>query len=230
MDEYLSYLATEIKNRQAFLLNFPSDLRTFQSLFHALRSTWARVGNERDKSGKSHAGLLPFGNVLARHVLIGFQHLTSYQSFLGWLTFRPGLEALLIIGKFVDDPQNARIWSNRLSDWKSYQKMFSGSALESKSLPQSAAFRKVLGHLNDDFMHPNPNFAFREATQTQTTNSVVLEIQCFDLNSDIHEAHLLAYIGLLEELTRVSVEMLTALLGAPAAPTVIDDYCGKQAQ
>jgi len=43
---------------------------------------------------------------------------------LAWLTFRPGLEALLMTGKFVDVPANADVWKNREADWKAYQEVF----------------------------------------------------------------------------------------------------------
>jgi len=109
--------------------------------------------------------LLPFSNILVRHSVFGFEHLASYQSFLAWLTFRPGLEALLIIGKFVDDSANAAIWKNKEFDFKSYNKAFSGGALESKSLPRSQDFRHVLSRLNDNFVHPNQEFTYRDATR-----------------------------------------------------------------
>ncbi len=102
MSEHLDYIATQVRNRETFLLNFGRDFRIFDSSLTALRSIWARLGNERDASGRSHVGLLPFVNILVRHSFFGFQHIASYQSFLAWLTFRPGLEALLILGKWVD--------------------------------------------------------------------------------------------------------------------------------
>ena len=107
MDEYADYYSTQVRNREMFEKNFDSDIRVFKALLSKLRSIWARVGTTRGISGHSHVGLLPFSNILVRHVIFGFEHLACYQSFLGWLTFRPGLEALLMIGKFVDDPANA---------------------------------------------------------------------------------------------------------------------------
>src|SRR5258707_2104348 len=124
MDEYLRYLGTQTANRQIFLLNSAADFHSFEILYKMLRAAWARLGSERDKSSESHAGFWPFANILARRTLIGFQHLSFYQSFLAWLTFRPGLEALLMTGKFVDGPANADVWKNREADWKAYQKVF----------------------------------------------------------------------------------------------------------
>ena len=215
MDEYFDYLAHQVRNREVFFLNFVSDFRTFGLVFDSLRRAWEPLGSKRGISGESHAGLLLFSNILIRHTLLGFQHITSYQSFLAWLTFRPGLEALLVIGKLVDSPKNAAIWKNRQNDWKKYSKTFSGSALESRSLPLSADFRQVLSRLNDDFMHPNPDFAYREATQKDEGKTVLLEIQFFDTDADVHEAHLLAYLNLL----RLMAEASEALVGNLCGPS-----------
>ena len=216
MDEYLSYFGTQLTNRQVFLLNCSDDVRAFSRLLSALRNAWTRLGVERDTAGKSHVGLLLFANVLSAHVLVGFQHVSSYQSFLAWSTFRPGLEALLIIGKFLDDPANAGIWKNRQTDPHLYRKTFSGKSLESVSLPKSSVFRRVLTRLNDDFMHPNPHFAYRGATQTARGTGVQLDIQLFDTAPDIHEAHLLSYMNLLDCIVSASEGLVNNLCGKTA--------------
>jgi hypothetical protein len=229
MREYLTYLATQVTNREVFFLNFGSDFRAFEILLRDLRSAWSRLGSERDLSGRSHVGLLPFANILVRHTLIGFQHITSYQSFLAWLTFRPGLEALLMIGKFLDDPANAKIWKDRQTDRKAYRNTFEGSALESHSLTNSADFRRVLSRLNDEFMHPNPDFAFRDATQTAENNAVLLDMQFFDMRAELHEAHVLAYMNLIERVVSASEDLVRALCGSdPAASGIRQAYCKQE--
>jgi hypothetical protein len=229
MREYLTYFATQMTNRQVFLLNFSSDFRVFETLLGDLRCTWSRLGSEGDLSGHSLAGLLPFANILVRHTLVGFQHITSYQSFLAWLTFRPGLEALLMIGKFVDDPANATVWKNRQGDRKAYRKTFDGNALESKSLPRSGDFRRVLSRLNDQFMHPNPDFAFRDATQTAEENAVLLEIQFFDTSPVHHEAHLLAYVNLIDRVVDASERLVSSLCGpSPLASGIRQAYSNQE--
>ena len=149
MDELVDYYSVQTENRVVFQKNFASDITTFKVLLSRLREIWGRVGTVRGLAGHSHAGLIPFSNLLVRHLVFGFEHLSSYQSFLAWLTFRPGLEALLIIGKFVDDVANAKTWREREVNPRAYRQEFSGSALESKSLSRSADFRQVLTHLND---------------------------------------------------------------------------------
>ncbi len=109
MSVQLDYIAHYVRNRETFLLNYSKDFRAFDTIIDKIRKTWARLGQEPDTMGQSHAGLLPFANILFRHAILGFQHLASYQSFVGWLAFRPGLEALLIIGKFVDDRASSAV-------------------------------------------------------------------------------------------------------------------------
>ena len=89
------YTTVQVTNREKFLSNFAKDLSTFEFLFNELQGVWNRVSQERDTQGRSHLGLLIFVELLYRHVVLGFHHLASYQSFLAWSTFRPGLEALL---------------------------------------------------------------------------------------------------------------------------------------
>jgi hypothetical protein len=95
--------------------------------------------------------------------------------------FRPGLEALLIIGKFVDNPDDAAVWRDRLQDRDKYQRTFSGRELVSQSLPGAQEFRKVLSRLNEEFMHPNPDFAYRDMTVQNEGQAVLVRIELFNL-------------------------------------------------
>jgi hypothetical protein len=217
MDEFSEYSSRQQKNREVFRKNFVSDTESFKEALTTLRNIWGRLGIERDKAGQSHAGLLPFSNILVRHVIFGFEHLACYQSFLAWLTFRPGLEALLMLGKFVDDPANAKIWLNREVDVNSYRRTFEGKALESTSLPLSPEFRQVLSRLNTEFMHPNPVFAYRDATIRSDAGGMLVEIQFFDVDADVHEGHLLAYSNLIDAIVRSS-------------KTVVDRLCGSKVE
>jgi len=213
VDELPDYYSIQVRNREGFEKNFGSDIAVFKALLSRLREVWARVGVTRSVSGDSHVGLLPFSNLLLRHVIFGFEHLSCYQSFLAWLTFRPGLEALLMIGKLVDDPANAKIWLEREIDPKAYRQAFSGNGLASKSLPRSAEFRGVLTRLNDEFMHPNPAFTYRDSTVKTDSAGLVVEGQFFDVSAELHEAHLLAYLNLLDNIVVTSDSLVTALCG-----------------
>ena len=219
-DEYSEYTATQTNNRAIFRCNFSRDLDSFNLLFHKLRSTWQRIGEQRGITGESHVGLAYFANVLIRHSLLGFQLISSYQSFFAWMTFRPGLEALLIIGKLVNDPKNADVWKNKCVDWKLYNKTFSGAALESKSLPRSKELRRVLSRLNDDFMHPNPTFTYRDSRCKSASKDLFLEIEFFDVDDNLHEAHLFGYLNLLDLVAKASEELIDNLCGPlPTRPT-----------
>jgi hypothetical protein len=187
----------------------------FSYQLDSLLNVWSRIGSEKDLEGRSHAGLLIFISILRRHVILGFQHIATYQSFVAWLTFRPGLEALLVLGKFVDDPANAKIWHDRLVNRNAYQNAFSGRNLISKSLPRSSDFREVMTRLNDDFMHPNPDFTYRDMSVRESGEKLSLEIQFFDVVSDIHEGHLLAYLNLLDLIFCTSELLVNNLYGPP---------------
>jgi hypothetical protein len=213
--DLLEYAATQVRNRETFLLNYGKDFGVFTYQIGALRAVWSRIGAERDLMGQSHAGLLLFANILVRHAILGFQHIASYQSFVAWLTFRPGLEALLLLGKFVDNPANAKVWRDRLTNRNAYQKAFSGKGLISKSLPRSREFRGVLTRLNDDFMHPNPDFTYRDMDVRSRGPILTLEIQFFDVISDVHEGHLLAYLNLLDLILWASESLVNNLYGPP---------------
>jgi hypothetical protein len=228
MGELSDYNSIQIRNREVFEKNFPSDIAAFNELLLRLRQIWDRVGTVRGLSGQSHAGLLPFSNLLVRHLIFGFEHLSCYQSFLVWLTFRPGLEAVLIIGKFVDDPASAKIWREREIDPKAYRQAFWGNALESKSLPKSAEFRQVLTHLNDEFMHPNPAFTYRDTTVKTDSAGHLIEVQFFDVDANLHEAHLLACLNLMDNIVTASESLVTTLCGPTGVAAPAQNYEAKE--
>src|SRR5438876_5102097 len=198
----LDYFSTLSRARDTFLLNFGADYRRFEDLVNVLHSCWARLGTQRDAQRRSHAGLLLFSNILSRHTVLGFQALSSYQSFLAWLSLRPGLEALLILGKFADDPANARIWRERERNRDAYQKAFQGKALTPKGLRDAEAFRQVLTRLNDNFTHPNPDFVYRD----QSYRGEKLLVQFLEVRAEVHEAHVLAYVNLVDRIAFAAEE------------------------
>ena len=70
--------------------------------------------------------------------------------------------------------------------------------------------------LNDQFMHPNPRFAYREAMSRDEGTEVSLEIQFFDTATETHEAHLLAYLNLLDLVTDASEKLVGGVCGTSA--------------
>ena len=215
MSEHLDCFSTYLRNREVFLLNYGAHCHAFDLITETIAKTWSRIGTEKDTAGQSHAGLLLFVNILRRHCILGFQHLVSYQSLPAWFMFRPGLEALLILGKLVDNPRNAATWKGRRHDRKRYAATFSGADLVSRSLPSSDRFRAVLTRLNDEFMHPNPDFTYRDTTIMDEGKEVQVEIQFFDRDGVDHEAHVLAYLNLVDLIRQSSNQLVANLLGPP---------------
>lgn len=218
----LDYASNVTRSREVFLLSYGEEFRAFEFLLQTLQSIWVRICRERDQKSHSHSGLWLMASLLIRHCVFGFQQLVSYQSFLAWLSFRPGLEALLIMGKWVDDRKNAKIWRNRQDDPQTYSKTFSGRNLVSRSLPEADGYRQVLGRLNDQFVHPNPYFAYRESdVRIGTEKTLVLATRYFDTSESLHLAHLLAFLHVFEKIVRSSDEMVRNILGHGDALTQI---------
>jgi hypothetical protein len=215
------YGQVAIQNREIFLSKHGQDFAQFEKLLQTLQAIWLRVARERDRNGKSHVGLSLLSSILIRHCVFGFQQLITFQSFLAWLCFRPGLESLLIIGKWVDDPASARIWMNRNKNERAYRKVFSGKNLASASLPEAKRLRNVLTQLNDQFVHPNPYFAYRE-TDLRPLNSQTAQLvtRFFDDRGELYEAHLLAYLHLLETIVIGSDRLLVAIFENPTSTSV----------
>ncbi len=218
MSEYTDYLSAKDANRKGFEQNYRADVQFFEAANSKLSSIWERLGTTRDKTGRSHAGLLHFANILRRHCVLGFENIATYQSYLMWSNFRAGLEALLIVGKLVDNPANARIWLNRsanqAADKRAYSNTFSGQGLRSKSLFRSGDLRDVLTRVNDNYMHPNPDFTYRDSTQVDAGDKVLLRIEFFDVDPGMHETCLLAYINLVAVVVEESCKLVVDLLGS----------------
>lgn len=232
----LEYAARVYENRQIFVLNFGSDYRLFEILLRRLQLTWIRVARERDTRRRSHLGLLMPATILVNHLLLGFDHVASYQSSFAWPAFRPGLEALLFIGKWVDDPSVVEIWKDRQNHRNEYRRIFSGRGLISRSLPLSEEFRAVLNRMNDEYLHPNSDFGYRQTrVRPASSETFVLESPLFDRDPAIHEAHLLAYLHLTELICSSSATLLTNLLGGSEKvevrePSVKDDRANEIAE
>jgi hypothetical protein len=211
----LDYGSMATRNREAFLLKYGRDFVRFEVLLKELQQIWLRVARERDSGGRSHVGLTLLSSILVRQCVFAFQQIISFQSFLAWLCFRPGLEGLLILGKWVDDPKTALVWRTHPQDKHAYSRLFSGKSLVSASLPESRRFRDVLTRLTDQFVHPNPYFAYRESSlRPASDKAVILSTRFFDDSDDLHEAHLLAFLHLLEIIVLSSDKLTSSILGS----------------
>ena len=98
---------------------------------------------------------------MQRSARSAFDNLSAYQSCHAWIALRPFVEAALIMGKWVDDPQNATIWISRNAGKnarKQYQDAYSGDSLRSQHLPGSDTIRQVLSRIGDEFLQTNLHF------------------------------------------------------------------------
>jgi hypothetical protein len=65
-------------------------------------------------------------------------------------------------------------------------------------------------------MHPNPDFTYRDMTVQDQGLSLALEIQFFDMIPEVHEAHVLAYLNLLDVILQASESLVNAVCGSPS--------------
>jgi hypothetical protein len=191
------YRAAKAKNRDIFLLNHSEEFSAFAEIDRNFELLGRVLQSCRDSEGKSYVSFLPFVLLMQRQARSAFESLSSFQSYEAWVLLRPCLEAALIMGKWVDDPENAGIWENRNQDWRAYRREYTGEALRSQSLPDSNRIRSVLSRINDDFMHQNPLYYGRHIEVAPSGEaSVMIAVQYFDEPAD-HQAHLYSLLHVL---------------------------------
>jgi hypothetical protein len=155
---FLEYRSALAYNRDVFLIEHSNLLKTFLTIDSNFPALLELPRTRRDHNGKSHVSLPPFVLLLQRQAYAAFDVLSADQSYHAWLLLRPGIEAALIIGKWVDDPENAKIWQNKDQDPGSFQKVYTGKALRSTSLPDSERIQAALRSINDRFVHANVDY------------------------------------------------------------------------
>ena len=155
---FFDYRSALAYNRDVFLIEHGDLLKVFDAIDGNFRLLVELPRTRRDRNSKTRGSLIPFMLLLQRQAYSAFEALSAYQSYQAWLLLRPGIEAALIIGKWVDDPQNANIWQEREKDRRAYMKVYTGKDLRSTSLPGSDQIQAVLGAINDRFVHVNPDY------------------------------------------------------------------------
>jgi len=191
-------------NREVFLLNYEEEFSVFNNLYNQLKSIASAISERSDK-GKSHVDLIPFLFVIIRQASNAFECLSRYQVYDSWLIFRPALEATLFIGKFLDDPYNARLWKNRKKIWKNqnknkslykrYKREFDGKGLVPKSLRYGEEFRQLLSKINDEFVHMNYEY-YQKSHSRKGINSKNSIIKTLFVTEDPqeHKAFLFSFL------------------------------------
>jgi hypothetical protein len=192
----LEYQAAATKNRNIFLLGHGYAFHAFGGLNDNFDVLGRILQTKRDSKGKTYVSFIPFLLLMQRQSLSAFQALWSHQSYQAWVLLRPALESALIMGKWIDDKEMAKLWDRRKEEPEKYRKEYSGKKLISKSLPEASEIRAVLGRINDDFMHLNSDYYSRHMeTRPAGPEAYNLLIQYFDADDD-HAAHLLAFLHL----------------------------------
>jgi hypothetical protein len=195
-DQILQYRSVLAYNREVFLVEHGGLIKALSAIDGNFSTLIEAPRTKRDSDGKSYVSLIPFLLLFQRQSRAAFEAFAVHQSYQGWILLRPGIEAVLIIGKWVDDPANAKIWENRKADWKAYQKEYSGQSLKSKSLCSSDRIQGVLSKVNDDFVHANPDYYSRHLKAAAGDPGYVnFWLDYFD-EDPIQEAHTLAFLHL----------------------------------
>jgi len=146
-----------------------------------------------------------------------FEAFAVHQSYQGWVLLRPGIEAVPIIGKWVDDPANAGIWQkrdkepNRKEHRRAYQNTYSGPALKSKSLASSEQIRTVLSTVNDNFVHANPDYYDRHLKLSAGDPDYVNLWLDFFEDGSLLEPHVLAFLHLLLVMQEALLDLFNRL-------------------
>lgn len=192
--EYLSYSSKLSYNREAFLTNYTEELAMFEESNVLLHNLGLFISKTRDINGDSHVPLSFFIEIIKRQATITFDCITRFQTFTAWINFRPALESLLIIGKFIDNPQNAKIWTNRKEYRKDFIKEFTGEGLVPQSLPLARKFRELLSKINDEFVHSNWNYLNKNYQQITTNSGYAFKIPYIDKDFFEHRTFLYSFL------------------------------------
>ena len=211
----LHYRSALSYNREVFLIEQGALVKAFSTIDDNFASLIQPLATKRDSSGHSHVSLAPFLMLLQRQARSAFELFSADQPYQGWVLARPGVESALIIGKWVDDAANASLWKNRYVNPSAYRKGYSGQALRSKSLVNSARIQSVLSKINDDFVHANPDYYGRHLQfRPGDAGYVNVALNYFD-DDAVQEAHVLAFLHLLLVIQQELADLLGRLFGVP---------------
>lgn len=213
----LEYQSVRSYNREIFFIEHGDLVKAFVAIDANFNTLLRLPGTMRDCNGKSHVSFIPFIFLVQRQAQSAFEALSAYQSYQAWVLLRPGIEAVLIVGKWVDDPQNAEIWKKRESDPQVYQKTYTGKGLRSKSLPNSESIQGVLRKINDGFVHANPDYYRRHLDIDPThPDYVKMLLQYFD-DDTLLVVNVFAFLHLLLVVQQALVSLFNKLFSCDVA-------------
>ena len=214
---FLEYQSALSYNRQVFSIEHGDLLKVFGAIDANFQTLIELPRTARDRNRKSYVSLLPLLLLLQRQTYTAFDVLTADQSYHAWLLLRPGIEATLIIGKWVDDPQNAKIWQNRDKDPGAYRKAYTGKALRSASLPGSDHIQTVLSRINDRFVHANLDYYHRHLNVGPGTPGHVSLLVSYFENDTLQLVNVFAFLHLLLVLQDALLALFNKLFDTSAA-------------
>lgn len=220
-EPFLEYCDALACNRNVFLSEHSDLFKAFITIDSNFQEIVRLPQTHRDSKDKSHVSLIPFLFLLQRQARTAFDVMSAKQSYQAWLLLRPGIEAALIIGKFVDDPNNAAVWRNRDENRKTYQKTFTGEYLQSQSLSNSDQIQTVLKTINNRFVHVNPHYYQRHLTINRTEDTVNVRLNYFEndslQNDSLQVVNALAFLHLLLVVQEALLALFNQLFGTNAS-------------
>jgi hypothetical protein len=229
---FLEYRSVLAYNRQVFLIEHGDLLKVFAAVDANFEILIELPRTRRDRQGNSHVSLVPLLLLLRRQTYTAFDVLSADQSYHAWLLLRPGIEAALIIGKWVDDPHNARIWQDRDKDPGAYQKTYTGKALRSVSLPGSERIQAVLRTINDRFVHANLDYYHRHLNVGPGDPGHVSVLLRYFEDDPLQVANTFAFLHLLLIVQEALLALFNGLFGAaeslPSPLVLFRDTFGKR--
>jgi len=191
---FAEYLQARLAQDSSFRQAVPAAATAFQAALQNGYLLGETLTTHRDASGHSHVSLAPFHLIFLRQMCASFEALSVGQAFQAWVSIRPGIESVLIMGKWVADPKNADIWENRVTDPRAYLDCYQGKNLGNGALPRGNDIQTALKGINDNFLHPNPYYYFRHLhMDDRDDGNVELRLDFFDHSDDVW----LGFLGIL---------------------------------
>jgi hypothetical protein len=229
---FLEYRAALAYNREVFLIEHGALLKAFIAVDANFPALVELPRTRRDPHGNSHVSLVPFLLLLQRQAHTAFDILSADQSYQAWLLLRPGPEAALTIGKWVDDPRNAAIWQNREKAPSAYRKVYTGKALQSGSLPGSDRIQAVLRRINDRFVHANIDYYRRHLNVGPGTPGYINVLLNYFEDDPLQLANVFAFLHLLlvvqEALLGLFNKLFATQVPLPSSLKLFDDTFGER--
>ena len=211
---FLEYQSALAYNRQVFLIEHADLLKVFLAIDANFDTLIELPRTRRDGQGHSHVSLAPLLLLLRRQTHTAFDVLSADQSYHAWLLLRPGLEAALVIGKWVYDPQNAKIWQERTKDPKAFRAAYTGRGLCSASLPSSNRIQAVLGTINDRFVHANLDYYHRHLNVGPGDPGHVSVVLSYFEDDPLQVANTFAFLHLLLIVQEALLALFNRLFGS----------------